>query len=515
MWQAVESVTDMAQAQMCVSMGMDSFGGVHLAWEGTGWGSFPAKKQIAYGHGPTAWITENVTDENQGHYYGRIAIDSNDKPHVIYADDGPHAWYMNKTGILWSAKEQVSPDTVSSSMYPTIALDKAGSVHAAWSSYGGGLSDSYLNLWYNKRQGGIWLGAVPMSNAVGTTNVYALASDGTYIYAALYASPNQVVKINAATMTEVARWVPAPADLPFYITCLTCAGGYIYAGLNTSSSQDRVVKIDAATMTKVSEWTGAAGKTISRRWPRAAGMSTPESTHQPAGSSRLTRRPWPLSWNGRERPPRATSRRCYWSGPYIYVGLNRSPGEVVQVRTDTMATVAHWVGGAGETYVVALTWDGAYVYAGLEVAPGQVIQIDPAAMTEHAKWTGAAGENDAMGLAWDGTYVYAGLSTSPGQVVKINPATMAKVSKWTGAAGEDNVSALAIDGGGYIQAGLQGPPGGVVKIDPAAMSTVLEWMTESLSDQQNALSLWAFYPSGRRAALRCAQQQDVADLGGL
>ena len=145
-WQAVESVTDKAQAQMCVSMGMDSFGGVHLAWEGTGWGSFPAKKQIAYGHGQTAWFTENVTDENQGHYYGRIAIDSNDKPHVIYADDGPHTWYMNKTGILWSAKEQVSPDTVTSSMYPTISLDKAGSVHAAWSSYGGGLSDSYLNL---------------------------------------------------------------------------------------------------------------------------------------------------------------------------------------------------------------------------------------------------------------------------------------------------------------------------------------------------------------------------------
>ena len=43
-WGTVEQVTDMAGIQDCPSMAIDSYGGVHVAWNGLGWGINTGKK---------------------------------------------------------------------------------------------------------------------------------------------------------------------------------------------------------------------------------------------------------------------------------------------------------------------------------------------------------------------------------------------------------------------------------------------------------------------------------------
>ena len=157
-WGTVEQVTDSASIQDCPSIAIDSFGGVHVAWHGKGWGINPTINQIAYGHGPAAWITENITDDTHSHYYGRIALDSDDDPHVIYYDSTASTIYYNKrTGVIWGTPEQVSQDGGSAQGYPSIALDRSDSIHVIWSAYGSGLSNDYMNIWYRKKSGS-WLG---------------------------------------------------------------------------------------------------------------------------------------------------------------------------------------------------------------------------------------------------------------------------------------------------------------------------------------------------------------------
>lgn len=80
---------------------------------------------------------------------------------------------------------------------------------------------------------------------------YAVTSDPTYIYAGLYTTPAQVIKIDPQDMATLATW---QGDEGQDLCCaLTFDGQYIYAGLRTIPGQ--VVQIDPATMTTVDTWT--------------------------------------------------------------------------------------------------------------------------------------------------------------------------------------------------------------------------------------------------------------------
>ena len=163
-WDTVEQVADMASAQDMPSIAIDSYGAVHIAWSGKGWGINTTVSQIAYGHGPAAWITENITDDAHGHYYGRIALDSADDPHVAYYDSAvPGIYYNKRTGVIWGTPEQVSQVGGNPQGYPSIALDRSDNIHVIWSAYGSGLSNDYMNLWYRKK-GGAWLVAKFITN---------------------------------------------------------------------------------------------------------------------------------------------------------------------------------------------------------------------------------------------------------------------------------------------------------------------------------------------------------------
>ena len=162
-WGVVEQVTDMADRQDTPSIAIDSFGAVHVAWSGKAWGANPTMYQAAYGHGPAAWITGNITDEAHNHYYTRVAVDSNDDPHVVYHDAaGPAICYAKRTGVIWGAPEQVSQMGGNSQGYPSIALDRGDGIHVIWVAYGSGLSDDWMNLWYRKKAGA-WLAPKPIT----------------------------------------------------------------------------------------------------------------------------------------------------------------------------------------------------------------------------------------------------------------------------------------------------------------------------------------------------------------
>ncbi|MDD5082373.1 MAG: hypothetical protein PHU08_03270 [Dehalococcoidales bacterium] len=157
-WGNVEQVTDMPGIQDCPSIAIDSFGAVHVAWHGVGWGTNAGFKQVAYGHGPAAWITENVTDTPTNNYQSRIALDSGDSPHVVYYDANADViFYAKRAGVIWGNTEQVSQPDASLYGYPSIALDRDNNIHVAWTGLGQGLSEDYGNLWYRKKSGVTWL----------------------------------------------------------------------------------------------------------------------------------------------------------------------------------------------------------------------------------------------------------------------------------------------------------------------------------------------------------------------
>ncbi|MDD4985838.1 MAG: sialidase family protein [Dehalococcoidales bacterium] len=164
-WGTVEQVTDKANPQDIPSMAIDSFGAVHVSWTGRGWGINTGNSQVCYGHGPAAWIPENITDHPHSHYHSRIALDLGDDPHIAYYDTGDDAIFYNKrNGVIWGTPEQVSH--VGGSLgwgYPSISLDRSGNIHVVWLSYGQGLSEGWTNYWYRKKTGS-WLAPLYITN---------------------------------------------------------------------------------------------------------------------------------------------------------------------------------------------------------------------------------------------------------------------------------------------------------------------------------------------------------------
>lgn len=165
-WGTVEQVTDKASPQDVPSMAIDSFGAVHVSWTGRGWGINTGNSQICYGHGPAAWITENVTDHPHSHYHSRIALDSGDGPHIAYYDAGDGAIFYNKrTGLIWGTPEQVShAGAALYGGYASIALDRSDNIHVVWPGYGQGLSNDFPNYWYRKKKSGTWLAPLHITN---------------------------------------------------------------------------------------------------------------------------------------------------------------------------------------------------------------------------------------------------------------------------------------------------------------------------------------------------------------
>ena len=272
--------------------------------------------------------------------------------------------------------------------------------------------------------------------------VRALASDGSYLYAALTSAAAEIIKIDPFTMTTLTKWSHGQGGAN--ARALVCNGNYLFAALYAAPA--RVEKIGAGDMQTKATWTGQANEypcyalTLDDSYLYVGLATIPARVVKVKISSMTTDDAW-TGESGQD-----DCQALSFDGAYVYVGLNTSPARVIKLNTTDMTLTDSWTGAEGQNSVTALFFDGSFLYAALATSPAQVVKIEPLTMTTISTWTGAEGQNDCVALTSDSLSLHAGLATSPAQVVKIRTSDMTTISTWTGAEGEDNLSDLLFDG---------------------------------------------------------------------
>ena len=152
-----EAVTNISGDQYGASIAIDSSGYVHVAWAGTGWGTYTARYSIQYRKRTSSWQTqEAVTNINSNQSPPSIAVDSFGYVHVAWHGQG---WGVNtgaqniqyrKRTSSWQAQESVT-DSASSQGFVPIAIDSSNYVHVAWYGQGWGTNTGRNNIQYRKR----------------------------------------------------------------------------------------------------------------------------------------------------------------------------------------------------------------------------------------------------------------------------------------------------------------------------------------------------------------------------
>ncbi len=247
----------------------------------------------------------------------------------------------------------------------------------------------------------------------GESFVYALFSDGTYLYAGLFTIPGKVVKVDLSTFTKVSTLTFDAGEN--YVTSVLSDGTYLYAGLNTAPG--KVIKVDLSTFTKVSTLTLDTGK---------------DNIYS-----------------------------LFSDGTYLYVGFFVYLG-LVKVDLSTFAQVNTLMFDAGENSAYSLFLDGVNLYAALNTSPGKILKVDLSTFTKVSTLTLDTGENGSTSLFSDGTYLYAALYTVPGKVVMVDLTTFTKISTLTFGTGDDYSYSLFSDGT-YLYTGLATAPGKVTR----------------------------------------------------
>ncbi|MBI3958737.1 MAG: MoaD/ThiS family protein, partial [Chloroflexi bacterium] len=123
-------------------LAVDAAGDVHLVWEMKPDENLPAFA-IYYRRtsgGGQVWLPwEQISPPGHNANRPQLALDRNGAPHVVWYDvNEEEIYYTNREGGSWSTPENISqsPATFAggtiSSQGPSLALDSAGRVHAAW-----------------------------------------------------------------------------------------------------------------------------------------------------------------------------------------------------------------------------------------------------------------------------------------------------------------------------------------------------------------------------------------------
>ncbi|TCL74252.1 hypothetical protein EDC14_1004190 [Hydrogenispora ethanolica] len=250
---------------------------------------------------------------------------------------------------------------------------------------------------------------------------WAVAFDGTYLYASVNGNPSSFVKIDPTTMTIIASLAFVGNET---FNTLIFDGTYLYS----TSTKFRFIKINPITMTIVGEF---------------------DFTSEGAYIFSLA-----------------------FDGKHLYAGLATQPAKIVKIDPEAMTKVGDTLTITDGNSCAGLVFDGTYLYAGLISSPLKVVKINPATMTKVATFTAASDENRCNALFFDGTYLYVGSNTQPAKIIKIDPVTMIKVGATLSlATGEDYCGPITFDGVS-LYVGLRTSPAKLVKIDPATMTKV-------------------------------------------
>ncbi len=285
-----------------------------------------------------------------------------------------------------------------------------------------------------------WVGAT------GENLLYALVTDGTYLYAGgskeYMVSPAWMAKISLATLETVAVWTGG-AGQTNAVNALYL-DGYVYMCLQNGiiNEPSQVVKIRVSDMTLAGTWTDPDGIM------NLAGIVT--------------------------------------DGTYLYVGREQQTAKVRKLNPSDMSLVLTWVSDGGAALrAFTLAYDGAYIYVGCDNPPAMVIKINPINMGTVAIWTGATGQDFCEGVMTDNVSVYAILRTDwnatlPYQVVKIDKRTMATVASIKGTdnqtTGGEGFNLIA----GYLYVPIHPKdPGQLVIIDSNNMTPIQTWTAQN------------------------------------
>jgi hypothetical protein len=283
---------------------------------------------------------------------------------------------------------------------------------------------------------------------------------GTYIIVGTGSSPATVYIIDPVTMLTIGVWTGAGGQNICRAVTGTLGGTFVYAALYTTPAQ--VVKIDisnpAVPVTSII-WTGAAGQNEATSIVMGTGgwggrifvglhLTPAQVVHiQEVAGVLVTFGTW-TGAAGQNNADSLTFDHFAAAQRQLIVGLNITPAQVVRVNVNTMATFLTWTGAGGQNLCQALAFDGYDYYAGLGTSPAQVVKITSATMTTDTTWTGDALMTECWSLCFDSLgNLYVGLNSTPGMVVKLLTNDMSQIAVWTDDDNTDEITAITVSNG--------------------------------------------------------------------
>ena len=257
----------------------------------------------------------------------------------------------------------------------------------------------------------------------GENQIFAITSDGTFLYAGTVTFPGIVVKVDLATFTRFDALTLNPGEdqiirmitdgTYLYVVCLCRFVPFVPAKVVRVNLQtfQRVDVIDFTTIPGF----GFVGIAITL------------------------------------------------DGTYLYIGLGSSPGTIVRIDTRTFTVSATLTFNIGENDIRDLVTDGHFLYACTIDSPGVIVKIDLNTFTEVASFILDPGE-DSECLFLHGEILYVGTFTFPAILVKVDLDTFTRVDAITLNPGEDIAANMFVDGT-FIYISLATIPGQAAIID--------------------------------------------------
>jgi hypothetical protein len=257
----------------------------------------------------------------------------------------------------------------------------------------------------------------------GEDSIFAIVSDGTFLYCGTVTFPGVIVKVDLATFTRFDAITLNPGE--DQIRRLLTDGHHLYV-----VCLGRFVPFEAATVVRINL-----------------------QTFQRVDSIDFATIPGYVS----------NALSATLDGTYLYVGLNTFPGQIVQIDTRTFTVSGLLTLNPGENTVRDLVTNGHNLYACTIDSPGVLVQIDLNTFTETTAITLDPGE-DSECMFLHGDILYVGCFSFPAIVVKVDLETFSRIDAITMGLGEDVAVNMFVDGT-FVYVSLATFPIGVAVID--------------------------------------------------
>lgn len=279
----------------------------------------------------------------------------------------------------------------------------------------------------------------------GENSIFAIVSDGTYLYCGTVTTPARVVRVDLATFTKYDTITLSTGE--DQISRLTTDGTYLYVTClgryAPPASSGSIVRIHLQTFTRVDaiNFSTIPGLTDNHAW--------------------------------------ATT----FDGTYLYVGTDASfPGQIVKIDTRTFTFDSVLTFAAADS-VRDMAIDGTFLYACTFDSPGRIVKANLATFLEVDSITLEAGvpNEDTETLFIHGEILYTSCYTTPVVLVKVDLSTFTRCHAITLSAGTLESQGIFVDGT-YVYVASGSTPARVTIVD---ISRFEELTTTTLATGSN------------------------------